>query len=244
MTDPILTLNRTKPLDFPEKTRPFRIYAALTNACNRACPWCSACASPQGRTFLTLSALKKHIPETGTFEVQLEGGEPFLHPDFWYFVRFCVDHRRCKKIVVVTNGTTLPRDETKLEKWLDRFGDAFTLKLSINHYLLERDTGLIDLAKLLQEVISRSDGNKALVLNVRLRKNTPEDVETIQKRIEDSGLTPHANIFYLQRYGYAENEDSWDEPYIIEDNFILLNPDGKSFKTDMVERSKAMRKLP
>ena len=45
-----------KPLDHPTPDRPHRLYYALTNHCNRTCPWCSTCSSPQGSTFLTLDA--------------------------------------------------------------------------------------------------------------------------------------------------------------------------------------------
>ena len=40
------------PHDHPTPNRPHRIYATLTNHCNRACPWCSTCSSPRGGTFL------------------------------------------------------------------------------------------------------------------------------------------------------------------------------------------------
>lgn len=239
-----LTLTRSKPLDFPFKNRPFRIYAALTNSCNRACPWCSACSSLAGKTFLSIPNFKKHIPLNGDFEVQFEGGEPFMHPDFWKFISIALENEKCRKIVVVTNGTTIPRDEVKLRKWFHKFGEAFTLKLSINHYLLERDRRLINLAALLQKKISQLKGDRELVLNVRLRKNNEHDIQKILKEIEATGLTPHSNIFYLQRYGFAKDEESWDEPYIVEDNFTLLNPDGKAFNTNIIARSEAMRNLP
>lgn len=244
MNTPIVTLTRSKPLDFPEKTRPFRIYAALTNTCNRKCPWCSACSSPGGKSFLTLTDLVRHFPATGDFEVQLEGGEPLLHPEFWEFVSRARTHPRCTRIVVVTNGTRVPRIDTALLDWLDRFGREFTLKLSVNHYLLDRDPGLLDLAERLFLHMGENGDRGTLVLNVRLRKGSDADKQNILEAVAARGLLPCANVFHLQRYGFASDQPDWDPPYVVEKRFTLLNPDGRSFGTDIVARAEAMDRLP
>lgn len=244
MKHPVLTLTRSKPLDFPEKTRPFRIYAALTNACNRQCPWCSAYSSPGGKTFLTTEALERHFPESGRFELQLEGGEPLLHPDFWEFVSLARSHERCSKTVVVTNGTRIPRSGRALNGWLARFGMDFTLKLSINHYLLDRDPGLMDLASWLDRLMDEAGKRQVLVLNVRLRKNNRDDLDRILGAVKHRGLLHRANVFHLQRYGLAADQSDWDAPYLVEERFTLVNPDGRAFDTDIIARSEAMGRLP
>ena len=239
----LLTINGAKPLDQPTTERPFRIYAALTNHCNRSCPWCSACSSPAGDTWLGIEDFVKTFPIEGPFEVQLEGGEPTIHPDFWEYVRLAVAHPRCQKLVIVTNGTVIPRTAAKLDAWLARLGERFTLKLSINHHLVDKDRGLIGLAVLLRERIKQMGGDRLLVLNVRLRKGVEDDDARIMRSIEQADLMSIANVFFLQRYGFASDEDEWDLPFAINNNFTLLNPDGRVWGTDMIARSEALRDM-
>src|SRR5689334_5024979 len=108
------------PLDHPTPDRPHRIYFAVTNHCNRACPWCSTCSSPRGSTFLTLDRFQKALPGSGMFEVQLEGGEPTIHPQFFEMVKIARAHPRCTRLVLCTNGVVLPRTEPELEAYVAR----------------------------------------------------------------------------------------------------------------------------
>lgn len=236
--------NRQLPLDHPFPQRHHRVYAALTNHCNRSCPWCSTCSSPAGNTFLKLEDFLAACPGDGSFEMQLEGGEPTLHPQFWEFVRLTLENAAVSRLVLCTNGTTLPRNEPELIVWLKRLGTRFTLKLSINHYLLERDSGLIELALLLKSAFSGLPPECLLVLNVRLRKGYADDDRAIREAVESAGLVDHSNIFYLQRYGFASEETEWEEPFLVGYNFTMVNPDGRIFGPDLIGRSEAMRALP
>src|SRR3954470_7144757 len=130
---------RETPLDHPTPARPHRVYVALTNHCNRACPWCSTCSSPRGSTFLRVRELRSILPPEGEFQLQLEGGEPTVHPQFWDFVALARNHPRCTHLVLCTNGVVIPRSPDKLKHYADRLGTPLTIKLSINHHLLERD---------------------------------------------------------------------------------------------------------
>jgi len=233
-----------KPLDHPYSARPHRVYVTLTNHCNRACPWCSTCSSPMGQTWLSLDACQSKLPKDGPFELQLEGGEPTLHPRFWNFVEMAQADARCTRLILCTNGVEVPRAGDALASWLARFGERFTLKLSINHYLLDHDSGLIDLAVEMRKAFANLGGDRILVLNVRLRKGVEQDEFGLRRRVALAGLEPHANIFYLQRYGFASAESEWDEPFLVGENFSIINPDGSLLGTDLIARSEAMRLLP
>jgi hypothetical protein len=252
------------PLDHPTPERPHRVYVAVTNHCNRSCPWCSTCSSPKGSTFITLEDYVASFPAEGPFEVQLEGGEPTIHPDFHEMVRVARAHPRCKRIVICTNGVVLPRDETSLSAWVDALGEHATVKLSINHYLLERDSStaepvmrgleasggrrarysLIDLAISLERLMRERGGDRLFVINVRLRRGAEGDDGWVVKAVEDAGLLASANVFYLQRYGFAENNEDWERPFLAGHDFRMVNPDGRTFGTDLIQRSEAMRILP
>src|SRR4051794_16505959 len=129
--------HRDRPLDYPMPDRPHRVYVALTNHCNRACPWCSTCSSPRGQTWLSVAEFTASLPGAGFFQLQLEGGEPTVHPQFWEFVRIAREHPRCTHLVVCTNGVVLPRSPGRLGEWIERLGTPLTVKLSLNHHLLE-----------------------------------------------------------------------------------------------------------
>ena len=232
------------PLDHPTPERPHRVYVALTNHCNRACPWCSTCSSPAGGTFLTLDDFERALPERGPFEVQLEGGEPTVHPRFWDFVSSARAIPRCTRVVVCTNGAVLPRRPEPLDAWLARLGAPLTLKLSFNHHLLDEDAGLAGHAREVRDALRRLGGDRLFVLNVRLRRGTDDDDRRVVDAARDAGLLPDANVFFLQRYGFADAEASWDAPFLVGTDFRMVNPDGRVLGPDLVARSEAMRRLP
>jgi MoaA/NifB/PqqE/SkfB family radical SAM enzyme len=235
--------SRERPLDHPFPARPHRIYFALTNHCNRACPWCSTCSSPRGSTWLSVKQFADRLPRTGLFQVQLEGGEPTIHPQFWEFVHIAREHPGCMHLVLCTNGVVLPRSGSKLREWLLRMGAPLTIKLSFNHHLLDHDGGLLDLAALLHDLCSELGGERQVVINVRLRRGVEEDDRHVRDAIERAGLLPVANIFFLQRYGFASDEAGWEPPAPVWHDFTLVNPDGQTFGPDLIARSEAMREM-
>jgi hypothetical protein len=234
---------RARPLDYPTPERPFRLYVALTNHCNRSCPWCSTCSSPRGDTFLSLADFVSRLPAEGPFQVQLEGGEPTIHPDFWEFVRIAREHPRCTHLVVCTNGVVLPRRPDRLRAWVERLDTPLTVKLSINHHLLDADPGLINLALVLRDMFRSLGGERLLVLNVRLRRGQEWDDRRVREAVDRAGLLPYANVFFLQRYGFASDEAGWDLPAPVWDRFALVNPDGQLYGPDLIARSEGMRVL-
>jgi len=231
------------PLDHPTPGRPHRVYLALTNHCNRACPWCSTCSSPAGSTWMTTDAFRAALPGSGPFQVQLEGGEPTLHPRFWDLVAIARAESRCDRLVLCTNGVVLPRERGRLRAWIERLGAPLTLKVSVNHHLLDRDAGLLELCTSLAYSVDALGGDRLLVLNVRLRRGVEGDDRRVVEAVERAGLLPRANVFFLQRYGFASEEESWDPPRPVFDTFTLVNPDGAAFGPDLVARSEAMRVL-
>lgn len=229
------------PLDHPSPERAHRVYVALTNHCNRSCPWCSTCSSPAGSTFFAPERLAAILPTTGPFELQLEGGEPMLHPAFWDLVAAARAEPRCRRLIVATNGTCLPRSPRRLVEALARLGSPLTIKLSYNHHLRDHDPGLLDLAVALQAALQGPD---LFVLNVRLRRGADADDAEIRDDVERAGLAATANVFFLERYGFARDEREWQTPLPVWGDFRLINPDGSDHGTDLVARSDAIEALP
>lgn len=236
-----------RPLDHPTPERPHRVYLALTNHCNRACPWCSTCSSPAGATYLSPEAWAAHLPPGAPFELQLEGGEPTVHPRFWDFVQAARANPLCRRLVLCTNGVRLPRRPEALRAFVERLGTPLTLKLSVNHHLLDEDPGLLNLCVALQALCAASPADdRLLVLNVRRRAGEADDDAAVVAAVAARGLLPHANVFFLQRYGFAADRPEWahwGEPFAVADRFVLVNPDASAHGTDLVGRSEAMRAL-
>jgi hypothetical protein len=231
------------PHDHPTPARAHRVYVALTNHCNRACPWCSTYSSPERNTWITPAQFAASLPGEGAFEVQLEGGEPTLHPQFDGFITGLRANPRCTKLILCTNGVVLPRRPERLRPWLARLGEPLLVKLSINHHLIEHDEGLIPLAAQVRDTLAALGGAREVVFNVRLRRGYANDDAAVRDAVMRAGLNEYANVFYLQRYGLASAESGWDEPFLAGHNFRLVNPDGRVFGPDLVARSKAMGAL-
>jgi len=232
--------------DAPHAERPHRIYLALTNDCNRACPWCSVSSRPGLETYLPLARFAALLPANGPFEAQLEGGEPTLHPDMLAMVDLARATGRCARVVLCTNGVRLPVERERLRAWLRRLGAPLTVKLSVNHHLHETDPHHLPRARLLADLVTleRAEGRDvALVVNLRRRRRGDSDA-WLRALVEDAGLLPLTNDFFLQRYGLAAEDDSLDPPYLAGTNFTLVNPDGSTHGTDLVARSLAMARLP
>lgn len=234
------------PLDHPYPGRPHRVYVALTNACNVACPWCCTFSGPHKRTFISRGKFVKNLPLRGNFEVQLEGGEPTLHPDWRWMADAAHATKRCTKVVLCTNGTTLPRGKRGLARFFSTLPVPFLLKLSVNHYLLELFPDHLDLAARVVDALDALGPGFGVVLNVRLRYNAAtRDDEHLLKALMERDLLERANIFHLQRLGRAANDPDprVKPPQLVGFNFREVGPDGKNYGTDIVARSNAMNEL-
>jgi hypothetical protein len=123
-------------------------------------------------------------------------------------------------------------------------GSPLTVKLSVNHHLLDHDPGLLDVAVALRDLCVDDEGRRQIVINVRLRRGIEDDDRRVLDAVERAGLLPVANVFFLQRYGFASDQTDWEPPSPVWHDFTLVNPDGRTFGPDLIARSEAMRVLP
>jgi hypothetical protein len=140
----------------------------------------------------------------------------------------------------------LPRAVAPLRAWLDALGRPLTLKVSVNHHLVEHDPGLLDLCERLRDLTPPEGDALSLVINLRRRPGVENDDAALREALAARGLLPLTNDFPLQRYGYAADREEWaqwGEPFAVADRFTLVNPDGSTHGTDLVGRSEAMRRL-
>ncbi len=244
--------------DSPYEGRPHRYYFAITNDCNRACPWCSTYSSPGKKTYLLKEKFIHLLPKEGSFEIQFEGGEPTLHPDLFWMIKQSRETRRCNRVVLCTNGVVFPflyrnnridnkKSKSSLKNYFLKMGHPLTIKLSLNHHLYEHDKLIFEKAKLVVDVFEdlRAIGDFKIILNVRRRNNRKYNYDKlILEHLSHYALEPYTNIFFLQAYGKNKNNKLAEKPFLVGYNFTLFNPDGKSFGNDLISRSEAMKELP
>lgn len=230
--------------DAPYAGRAHRLYVAVTTACNRACPWCDTSSRPGKRTWLDVATFARLLPASGPFELQLEGGEPTLHPDLFAMIDLARATGRCARVVVCTNGVALSRD---LDAWLARLGAPLTLKVSVNHHLIEADAAHVDTVARLAAIVDARAARGAdvqLICNVRRRRDGAADDAWVVDAVREAGLLARSNVFFLQRYGLARDDERLEPPWVVGTDFTLANPDGRTYGTDLVARSDAMEALP
>jgi radical SAM protein with 4Fe4S-binding SPASM domain len=96
--------------------KPFVLTVEPTNRCNLNCPQCSTGSgrSSRSRGDLSLSVFQRFIEETSPFAIHMllyDQGEPFLHGQFFDFIRIAKTKRLC--VTTSTNGHYLNSEKVR-----------------------------------------------------------------------------------------------------------------------------------
>jgi uncharacterized radical SAM superfamily Fe-S cluster-containing enzyme len=88
------------------------VLVEITDACNLACRVCYA--DSKGDRVLSMEAFRRHIGDLiarkGSLDsVQLIGGEPTIHPQFWEMLAYLYAEPRIRKVYIATNGIALEK---------------------------------------------------------------------------------------------------------------------------------------
>ena len=211
-----------------------RLYVNITNKCNVECPFCCMYSSPRNNRFMSFDTFKHIVDETdGSFELQLEGGEPLLHKNL--FLEYAVSTNRCTKIILLTNGILLEEHINRLIDFSSWNQILLEIKVSINYFLIEKNENHIkkmaDLAFATKYIPSID-----MVFNVRKRNEKDEDIET---ELKHYGILEQSNVFYLQSYGKLKDSEEYEKPIIVQniEDWSLYASDGKCFGQDLIARS-------
>lgn len=225
-----------------------RFYFTMTNFCNRSCPFCCCSSSPQKKTFLPFEKFVELLNTEDEYEVQFEGGEPLVHPEFYKMAEYCLNDERCKLIILCTNSVLIPfNNEEKLIKWLSLFKNKpFILKPSYNSYLIKKDKNLLNKLIMIKNVWNKIDWQVGsnFIINVRRDQLAKDKESWINDDMKTSGLISNANIFFYQKMGFAKDEE-YIEPVTIQNGmrFYLIAPDGTNWNTGLAERAKYMEDM-
>lgn len=185
---------------------------------------------------MSFDTFKHIVDETeGSFELQLEGGEPLLHKNLFLFLEYAVSTNRCTKIILLTNGILLEEHINRLIDFSSWNQILLEIKVSINYFLIEKNENHIkkmaDLAFATKYIPSID-----MVFNVRKRNEKDEDIET---ELKHYGILEQSNVFYLQSYGKLKDSEEYEKPIIVQniEDWSLYASDGKCFGQDLIARS-------
>ena len=112
----------------------------ICDYCNLRCPVCYAASGPERQQFRTLAQIEKMLDAVVRNEghpdvVQLSGGEPTMHPDFFTIVEMA-KARPIKHLMVNTNGVRIAQEED-FAKRLAEVREDFEVYLQFDSF--ERD---------------------------------------------------------------------------------------------------------
>jgi len=113
----------------------------ICDACNLTCPICYAGSGQHRSEYRTLAQIEAMLDcvvrnEKNPDVVQISGGEPTLHPDFFRVLEMC-KQRPIRHLMVNTNGIRIAQDE-EFAKRLAGFMPEFELYLQFDS--LQRET--------------------------------------------------------------------------------------------------------
>ena len=79
------------------------MYIQITDHCNMKCAHCAFSCSPKKKRFMTFETFKQAIDFIGEDHIDIGGGEPTLHPQFWTFLGYAIGS--CESVWLATNGS-------------------------------------------------------------------------------------------------------------------------------------------
>jgi uncharacterized radical SAM superfamily Fe-S cluster-containing enzyme len=140
----------------------------ITQSCNLTCPTCYAGSSPQNKTFMSVEQFTNTIDgllEKGKGDadlIQLSGGEPTIHPEFFEILEIALD-RGIKQVYVNTNAIKLSRRE--FAQRLASYGDRVSVYLQFDGFKPATYELLRGRADLLETKIRAADLCEELGIN-------------------------------------------------------------------------------
>lgn len=163
----------------------------ITDACNLRCNVCFAESGPERTNFRPLSEIVRMmdlvVEREGELDVlQISGGEPTLHPDFFEILQEA-RKRSIKHLMVNTNGLVIAKDPSVARR-LAELGPGFEVYLqfdSLRDEVLKvlRGTALAAIHRKALENLEAAGVSTTLVMTVRKGLNDGEIGEVIRHAV-------------------------------------------------------------
>ena len=165
--------------------------------------------------------------------MQLEGGEPLLHPFMFLLLWYAYSTGRCKKIIILTNGKLVEDYLEEVIQFMIRTRIPVEIKMSINYWIYKENPYIFKQARDLYCSTEFVDGI-SIKFNVRMRHGD----EWIIDLLKENRIYEQSNVFYLQSYGRMTGTE-YEKPVIVQniDDWFIYSCDGKCFDKDLIARS-------
>lgn len=154
----------------------------ITDACNLRCPTCYAASGPERQTHRSLAQIEAMLDRIVANEgepdiVQVSGGEPTLHPDFFAVLDAC-RRRPIRHLMLNTNGVRIAREDGFAER-LAEYLPGFEIYLQFDSLSAEpqralRGADLRAVRAAALEKLNRLNLSTTLVVTVRRGLNDAE----------------------------------------------------------------------
>jgi uncharacterized radical SAM superfamily Fe-S cluster-containing enzyme len=153
----------------------------ITDHCNLRCPTCYASSGPERLTHRSLADIERMLDAIVANEgepdvVQLSGGEPTLHPDFWAILD-AARKRPIKHLMLNTNGVRIAQDQAFAEQ-LASYAPAFEVYLQFDSLgeRAQRELRGADLRRVREKALERlNELNLSTTLVVTLKRGLNDD---------------------------------------------------------------------
>ena len=186
----------------------------ITDYCNLQCPICYSESGPARQQFRSLELIERMLDAVVSNEgepdvVQISGGEPTLHPDF-FTVLDLAKARPIRHLMVNTNGIRIAKDEAFAER-LAEYMPGFELYLQFDSFKAEallalRGADLRSVREQALEQLNRLGISTTLVVTLKKGFNDDEIGRVIDYALEQPcvrGVTFQP----IQAAGRLENYD-------------------------------------
>jgi organic radical activating enzyme len=164
----------------------------ICDYCNLRCPVCYAASGPERQQFRTLPQIEKMLDAVVRNEghpdvVQLSGGEPTMHPDFFTIVEMA-KARPIKHLMVNTNGVRIAQEEDFVKRLAD-IKDDFEVYLQFDSFEREplmqlRGADLRRIREDALEKLNRHNISTNLVVTLKKGLNDHEIGKTIDYALQ------------------------------------------------------------
>ena len=179
----------------------------IVDSCNLACPTCfadspaGAGSKVQARPLRELqNRINGVIARKGRLEIlQLSGGEPTLHPDFFELARWAQEHPQIDMLLINTNGVRIAQDDEFLNgcaAMAARKGVQLYLQYDGPQQAGQRDLRGADLRELRNRVLDRCG---AIGLPITLAMTViPENLPFVWEAVQVGLARPHVHGITFQ----------------------------------------------
>src|SRR5437667_130894 len=166
----------------------------ICDYCNLRCPVCYAASGPERQQFRDLKQIEKMLDAVVRNEghpdvVQLSGGEPTMHPDFFAIVEMA-KARPIRHLMVNTNGVRIAQEEDFVAR-LAEYKEDFEIYLQFDSFEREplmqlRGADLRRIRRDALERLNRHNISTNLVVTLKKGLNDHEIGKTIDFALEQS----------------------------------------------------------